>query len=62
MCYFVWVWSDRDGTWQRIASSAKKTDRMLDKPALPGYFRVIVIGEQGIMFGEVAITGRTVMN
>jgi hypothetical protein len=45
-----------------LGGSTTKTDRMLDKPALPGYFRVIVIGEQGIMFGEVAIPGRTVMN
>lgn len=45
----------RKTTIDLFGGSTPKTDRMLNRPARPGYFKVIVIGGGGIMFGEVAI-------
>jgi hypothetical protein len=40
-----------------FGGSTPKADRMLNTRTRPGYFRVIVTGDGGMLFGEVAIPG-----
>jgi hypothetical protein len=45
----------RETACDLLGGATPKTDRMLNTAPRPGFFRVIVTGEGGVLFGEVAI-------